>query len=657
MKLKLFLFSLLLCSCVLPSLAVPKDNYGTEACTQLVVRANALYKKGKYAAAKVLYEQALATGDSYYTKKCTTQLRIINNLLGSKKTTAKSGSAVKSGNVFTISQDTVKINYLGGDYPIHVDGVNWKASTPSKEDWCKIDVDRRKGTVKIFCSKNESVDNRSTYVTITNGNGKKKTVEVINEGSPEILRSSAQNLVFTPDGETSVVDIDANTDWNIADVPAWLKAVKGIDDVQFTATPNDDNKDRIAQVKIETPSKREITINIIQGATLDSLAFNKNNLQFGPDGGDEYIHVLTNAEDWRFGDFPHWCQLERVNDNTIKVHCTPNEPVDMPREASVNVTTGTQTLGINVFQAPKPIVHLIPTDGIGGRKISFGFSAGYIYPFISARSSSPYTFSPINYAQGNEKEQVGYSSSGGFSLAGLADVRLYKNLYLNAGVNFLYYKYKNQIKGFLDITIPSTKQYYLKGKMLSSYKEEYSMMELEIPVLVSYRVPLTKKSHVQINAGPVLSVGLKSELDFSGKSNAEDMKAYKIINGIMTSQRYDNANYSSHLNYSGNLNMYSDDTILKWYTSDGANGGNEDPYKFASAPYNRINFGLRFGVGYEYMGISLNVSYQYMVTNMANRKFWDSDRWTIFNNSTQLMTGYSQRNNFLMVTLGYTFRY
>lgn len=643
---------MLLCGCVLASTAAPKDNYATEACTQLVFRANTLFDKGKYADAKVLYEQALATGDAFYTIKCTTQLRVINNLLGSKKNTSASSS------VFTISQDTVKINYLGGDYPVHVDGTNWKASTPSNDDWCKIDVDRRRGIVKIYCSKNESVNNRSTFVTITNGNGKKKTVEVINEGSPEILRSSAQNLVFTPDGETSVVDIDANTDWEIADVPGWLHAIKGSDDIQFTATPNGENKDRIAQVKVETPSKREITINIIQGATLDSLAFNKNNLHFGPDGGDEYIHVLTNADDWRFGDFPHWCQLERVDDHTIRVHCTPNEPVDMPREASVNVTTGTQHLGINVFQAPKPIVHIIPTDGIGGRKISFGFSAGYVNPFISARSSSKHTFSPINYAQGNEKEQVGYSSSGGFSLAGYADVRLYKNLYLMAGVNLLYYKYKNQIDGFLDFTITQTNQFYLKGEMLSNYKEEYSMMELDIPVLVSYRIPITKKSHVQINVGPVLNIGLKSELSFSGKSNSEDLKAYKIINNIMTSQPYDNSNHAMHFNYSGNLNMYSDDVILKWYTSDGvANSGGEDPYKFASAPYNRINFGLRFGIGYEFMGISLNVSYQYMVTNMANRKFWDSDRWTIFNNSTQLMTGYSQRNNLLMVTLGYTFRY
>lgn len=651
MRIRPYLMALLSGFISLGGYALPKDNYNTAACTELVKQANASFNKGKYSEAKVLYEQALATGDGYYTEFCRTKLRATNALLaGNKKRTV-------AAPVFEISQDTVKISYLGGDYPIHIDGYNWSASTPEGEDWCRIDVDKKKGIVKIYSSPNKTTESRTTYVTIKNGNGRKKKVEVINAGSPEILRSSAQNLMFTPDGETNVVDIDANTPWDIADVPDWLHAIKGVDDIQFTASPNVENKDRIAQVKVETPSKREITINIIQGATLDSLAFSKNDLHFGPEGGDEYIHVLTNADDWRFGDFPHWCQVERVNSNTIRIHCTPNEPVDMPREASVNVTTGTQHLGINVFQAPKPIVHIIPAEGIGGRRISFGFSAGYVNPFIDAKSSSPNTFSPINYAQGNEKEQVSYSSSGGFSISGYADVRIYKNLYVNAGVNFLYYKYKNHLDGFLDITKPMTSQFYLRGKMLSSYKEEYTTMGLDIPVLASYRIPVNKKSHIQINIGPVLSLGLKSELDFSGKSNSEDMKAYKIINGNMTSQLYDKSTHSSHLNYSGKLDMYSEETTLKWYTSDGANGSNEDSYKFASAPYNRINFGLRFGLGYEFMGICVSLSYQFMVTNMANRKFWDSDRWTIFNNSTQLMTGYSQRNNLLMVAVGYTFRY
>lgn len=636
--------------------AAPKQNYGAEAGKQLVIRANALFNKGKYAEAKVLYEQALATGDKFYAKKCTEQLQAINTLLRGKQ---QKKQRTQRATVFTISQDTVKINYLGGDYPIHVNGENWNATIPN-EDWCKIDIDRKTGIVKIFSSPNESTDSRSTLITIKNGNGQKKTVEVINEGAPEILRSSAQSLVFTPLGETNVVDIDANTEWNVADVPEWLKAIKGADNIQFTANANDDNKDRIAQVKVETPSRQEITINIIQGARLDSLAFSKNDLHFGQDGGDEYIQVLTDADDWRFGSFPHWCQLERIDSNTIKVHCTPNEPVDMPREASINVTTGNQTLGINVFQAPKPIVHIIPTDGIGGRRISFGFRAGYINPFIATNASSKPILSPVNYMQGTETPPADYKSSGGFNVGAFADIRLYKNLYLNAGVDFLYYKYKNEFSGDMKLNLPGNNDTQrLIGEGLGSFKEEYTMMTIDIPVLASYRIPITKKSHIRINAGPVLSIGLSSELDLSGRTNSESLLTYKVINGKISNEPINLQASKHHCNYVGDFNMYSDMAHL---TTTSAYGNNSrtppSDDKMDAVPYNRFNFGLRFGVGYEYMGISLSLHYQWMVTNMANKNFWNGNRWTILHSNDEYhMTGYSQHNNLLMVTLGYTFRY
>lgn len=632
----------------------PRENYNTSVCTELVKRANASFNKGKYGDAKVLYEQALATGDGYYAAFCKTKLKATNALLAGKQKKVDR----KNTTVFTISQDTVRINYLGGDYPVHVDGVNWTASIPNDEDWCKIEINKKSGIVKIYSSPNETTSRRSTFVTVKNGNGQKKVIEVINDGSPEILRSSAQNLVFTPEGETSIVDIDANTDWNIAGVPGWLQAIKGVGDIQFTARPNDENKDRIAQVKVETPSKQEITINIIQGATLDSLAFNKNNIQFGPDGGDEYIKVLTNAEDWRFGDFPHWCQLERIDDNTIRVHCTPNEPVDMPREASVNVTTGTQTLGINVYQAPRPMINIIPTDGIGGRRISFGFSAGYVYPMISTSASSKRILSPVNYVQGTDGRSADYTSSGGFNIGAFVDIRLYKNLYLNAGLDFSYYKYKNEFDGEMNLTLPQTTTYYLKGEGIGSFKEEYTMMTLDVPILVSYRIPVTNKSHIRVNAGPVLSLGLSSNLDLSGRINSGNLYCYKIINGVKTNERYDYNSYRSHINYTGSFNLFSHEATLTESSSydDSLEVGFTDIME--ANPFNRINFGLRFGVGYEYMGISLSVHYQWMVTNTANKNFWEGNRWTILQSHDEYrMRGYSQRNNLLLVSLGYTFRY
>lgn len=652
MNLRAIFLTLLLCCIGVVAEASSKDGYGTDVCTQLVTRANALYNKGKYAEAKVLYEQALATGDKFFAKKCAEQLRVINTLIGGKKK--------NNGTVFTISQDTVKINYLGGDYPIHVNGENWNASAPESEDWCKIGIDRKSGIVKIYVLPNESTMSRSTFVTIKNGNGQTKTVEVINDGSPEILRSSAQNLMFTPSGETNVVDIDANTDWHIADVPEWLEVIKGSGDIQFTATANDENKDRIAHVKVETPSKQGITINIIQGARLDSLAFSKNDLQFGPDGGDEYIHVLTDAADWRFGDFPHWCQLERIDHNTIRVHCTPNEPVDMPREASVNVTTGNQTLGINVFQSPKPIVHIIPVSGIGGKAVSFGFNIGYSVPMIHASSAGEYTGSVVNYVNAASKENAAYSSASGYKLSAVVDIRIYKNLYLMTGIEYHHYKYSNEYHadGTRNI-LSGMPDYYFKGRVQDHYKEDYTFNTLEIPILASYRFPVTKNSHIRINAGPVISCGLSAKMKLNGTSDAENLKAYKIDGFGFTDEPYFGAEPRPyHTQANGAMNLYGKNVDYTETYVEGNQAKFDKSQTFDSSPLKRMNFGVRFGVAYEYSGISFGVDYNLMLSNMANKRYWDGNRWAIFDfPGSNLMSGYKQYNHSLQIHIGYTFRY
>lgn len=650
MKLRITIFFLLICWTVPISYAQTKSNYGTDAATSLVEHANALFNKGKYEEAKVFYEQALATGDAFFSKKCASQLDVINNLIKVK---------TKENTLLTVSQDTVFINYLGGDYPIHVNGSNWNASTDGQEDWCKITIDRKRGIVMVAVQPNETTVDRGTTITVKNRNGQQKTVRVTNGASPEVLRSSTQSLVFTPDGETNVVGIDANTTWSIDNIPEWLQAIKGERDIRFTATANMENKDRIAQVKIATSSRQEITINIIQGAALDSLAFSKNDLHFGPEGGEEYIRVLTDATDWRFGDFPHWCQLTKVDSTMIRVRCTPNEPVDMPREASINVTTGTQTLGINVSQDPRPIIQLIPTDGIGGRRVSFGVSAGYLFPMIRASSGGAFTGSVVNYGAGTSVEQVSYSASGGMAVSAFADIRLYKNLYLLAGLNFVHYKYNNRFKADnIHTIVYEGTGYALKGPVEDSYNEEYSMSDIEIPILFSYRFPLTKTSHIQLNVGPYISYGLSGKMKIGGNSDSENMQKYRVVNHQVTNELYESGYYRMHYSGSGTMNLYGTHVQYAETHSMGTNATVKCDYRTDTSPLKKLNMGMKFGVAFEYSGISLGVEYSWMVTNMADKKYWDGDRWPIFiQGSSTVMSGYRQRNNYLLVKLGYTFRY
>lgn len=622
------------------------SQMNAQSCRDLFRDANQLVQDGKLEKAKTKYQQVVSCGDNFYLPDSREKIKWIDRVL-QKPNKAKP---------FAISNNEIVIPYQGGQDVITVDGEgSWVASVGSTgKDWCKIK--REKGKVYIISEANESNIARTCEISISMG-GKSKKVTVKNDGAPEMLVPSVENVTFPSKGETNTVEIRANTEWEITDAPGWVITSKEDGKITLTAQANDNNKERRADIKIESTSK-SVIINIYQGAGLDHLAFSKNDLHFGPDGGDEYINVYTDADDWRFGDFPHWCQVTKVADNLLRVHCTPNDPININREASVNVTTGKQTLGINVSQEAKPFVAVIPNFGIGGRAISFGISAGYVTPVISTSSGGNYTGSVVNYALGNNAEDASYSVSGGFNVGAYADIRLYKNFYLRAGLEFTHYSYKNEFNKNVDRRILQTSQYYLGGSTENNYKEEYTINQLEIPILASYRIATSRISHVQLNVGPVIYYGLSAKMKLSGNTDTENLRAYKYANLNYTDQLYNNSTYSSHYAGSGELDLYGKHFD---YTETYTMGNNADiskSYDLDSSPLNRLNFGIRLGAAFEYAGISLGVEYNLMLTNMADKKFWESDRLTIFDQTPgQVMSGYKQRNSYLGVKIAYTFRY
>ena len=295
----------------------------------------------------------------------------------------------------------------------------------------------------------------------------------------------------------------------------------------------------------------------------------------------------------------------------------------------------------------------IPSLGIGGRKIAFGLSGGYFLPMISASSDGGFTGSVVNYALGNSKENASYSSSGGFSVGAHVDFRIYRSFHLITGVNFLHYKYSNEFDGDVDIVqeYNGAAPYEIRGNSQNSYKESYSMTSLEVPVLISYRLPVKTRSPVQFNAGPVINYGLSAKLDLSGSTDSETMKKYDVSTG----ERLDNELYSLHYQLNGEFDLYSNNvSFVKEHDLV------DEPLRssFAEAPFKRLNFGARLGVAYEYEGISVGLEYNLMLSNMANKKYWEGNRWTIFDNvARDVMKNYKQRNSWLKISIGYTFRY
>lgn len=296
---------------------------------------------------------------------------------------------------------------------------------------------------------------------------------------------------------------------------------------------------------------------------------------------------------------------------------------------------------------------------LGGRNISFGITAGYLFPSIGISSGGGFKGSPVNYSFGDSRENANYKSASGFTAGLLADIRLYKNLYLMTGVNYTYYKYKNYMSGSIDdyVARANASSIYI-GKNNFSFKEDYTMHTIEVPLMASYRFVLTKTGSVHVNAGPYVSYGLSSKMKFSGSSDTNGDIFIRVGQDIMETPV---GTFNSNDIYNCNFDLYKKTMTVETVAQSGAAIGlqRELEYVFDKSPLKRLNYGLKFGVTYELKGFQLGVNYNLMLSNMANKDFWESTRIHVMNGMVgqNTMSGYKQHINSLEVRLGYVLRY
>ncbi len=290
-------------------------------------------------------------------------------------------------------------------------------------------------------------------------------------------------------------------------------------------------------------------------------------------------------------------------------------------------------------------VNVVPKSVLGGRNLSWGISGGYLMPMIS-ESADNFTGSPINYGLGNSSENADYKNQKGFIIGINADIRMHKNFYLNIGINYGEYTYTNELTGFVEgryaLNAVISKPAYLRAK--ESYKQSF----LEVPIYVSYRFPVTKRSNIQLGVGPVVSYGLSSKMKFANEL------MYSGLDNVTT-----NSQVINYIEYMGDMDLYSK-SINYSQNYSYVNVGDVIEKKnlnYTASPLKRLNFSVGAYLAYEIHGISLSVHYRYMVNNMADNSFWEGSRINIHNSPNTSMPEYKLRHNFLQFKIGYTLRY
>lgn len=326
----------------------------------------------------------------------------------------------------------------------------------------------------------------------------------------------------------------------------------------------------------------------------------------------------------------------------------------------VNIVKGVDYSG--TFRLTSEADSLFYNRLLGGKKVAFGVNVGYLMPNVSSSAGGGFTGSPINYSLTDDRENVDYSSASGFSIGVSADIKLYKNFYLLTGLNFTQVKYSNSfsqmIEGQIIRTLPATSQAYY-GDLTANFKEDYTMASIEVPLLASYRIVLTKTGSLHLNIGPYFSYGLSAKMKLSGSEETSG-KIYKMLgNKIQFGNQIGTFSETSH--YSADMDMYSKNLGFVQTVESGGNLGadSKQEYDFEDSPLKRFNYGLRIGATYELRGFQLGIAYNLQLSNMANDKFWESSRVPVFNGNVgeNNMSGYKHRVHSLEIKLGYMLRY
>ena len=297
---------------------------------------------------------------------------------------------------------------------------------------------------------------------------------------------------------------------------------------------------------------------------------------------------------------------------------------------------------------------------LGGKRLSFGVNVGYLLPMVSSSSGGGFTGSPINYSFGNSTEDVSYTSQSGFTVGIMADYKLYKNFYLMAGLSYAQYKYRNTFDAPIEnAIIQAVNNQAWVGNRTNSFKEDYTVGVIEIPILASYRFVLTKTGSLHLNLGPYIQYGLSAKMKLSGSSDYAG-NIYSYRSGRIE-DAYSLGTFQGSEHYSADVDLYAKEFTVTQVAESGMNLGmnTEHPYSATDAPYKRLNIGLHAGVVYELRGFQLGVGYNLQLTNMANDGFWESARMPIFNGKVgeNNMSGYKHRIHSLEIKLGYFFRY
>ena len=300
-------------------------------------------------------------------------------------------------------------NTNNATFSIQASGL-WSIS--GKPDWFNLDKTQGTGdaTIKLTTIDNEnpSALNKRTATLELNTDTRQRTITIEQAEAEEKLSVSTNDVSF-PRTETKLEQsfvVTNNSTWEILETQDWytISPMSGggnIDEpttVTVKVNKKEDDWDNEHTLTIRSEKGSTQTVRIFQQGILTTLAIGQNKIEVDALEGISTL-VLTGDASWIATVDVAWLKLSKLSgkgDENLQLEYTTNETAG-PREATITITTSTQTLTCQVVQAVAPVPTCAKPTEDKVEKYGFTVSSSY-------SSVIPVTEYGIVYSQGENPQ-------------------------------------------------------------------------------------------------------------------------------------------------------------------------------------------------------------------------------------------------------------
>lgn len=258
----------------------------------------------------------------------------------------------------TTSDATLSVSNVASKVTIELDAESdWTAKV--SDSWISVNPDKGPAginNVEISVLPNETVNERTAYVSFLTAGNQKAQIEIVQEGL--YLQTDITSLNFRSKGETKIVNVYSNTDWKITSFPEWMtvsvsKGSGGNAELEVTAEGNQSLTPRDGTIVIQ---KTGLDLKTFISVEQDAMTLNVDaqKLSFSHKAEETNID-LTADFPWYSSVSDTWITTnptQGTGDATIKISVTENNSYN-ERVGTILYSMSEATQSVQVEQDAK----------------------------------------------------------------------------------------------------------------------------------------------------------------------------------------------------------------------------------------------------------------------------------------------------------------